>query len=83
MEAGFIALLIVMTLIGILAGMLVEKTKTKRRDNRVIAGTLNVVMDDPDSGPDLFLALDVPIADIASRRLAVFSVNILQDDSHE
>lgn len=79
MEAGFIALAVVMTVLGIVFGMFVERSKIKRRETQ---GILNIAYDEHDA-PGLFLALSVPVEDIASKKLAIFSVNVLRQNSHE
>lgn len=79
MEAGFIALAVVMTVLGIVFGMFVERSKIKQRKTQ---GILNIAYDEHDD-PGLFLALSVPVEDIASKKLAIFSVNVLRQNSHE
>lgn len=75
MEAGFIVLLISVAIICLFAGICIEKARTKRRD---VQGILNVDCNDLDSGPGLFLALEVPIAEVTSRKHVTFRVNVMR-----
>lgn len=78
MEAGFIALVVLMAILCVVAGMHIEKAMTKRRNNQSIQGVLNIVCDNPEYEPQLFLQLVVPIEDVIGRKQTTFDVNTIQ-----
>lgn len=86
MEAGFIALMVLMTIIGIVVGLLIGKKIAKRRylrDTQYTQGTLDVDCSDPEFEPGLFLGLAVPVKDVIKRKYVTFDVNVLFKNSHE
>lgn len=80
MEAGFIILVIMAGVIGLVIGILIGKTSDK---NKATQGILNVDYSDPDDGPYLFLELNTPIAEIVSREQAIFDVRNIASNTHE
>lgn len=86
MEAGFIALLILMTIIGVVVGFLIGKRKAERRylwDTQFTQGTLNIDCSDPEFEPELFLGLGIPVKDVTSRKYVTLDVNVMLQDSHK
>lgn len=73
MEVGIIAVLLMA--IGIVAGMFIERSRKVHKETQ---GILIVDCSDPADGPYLFLELDVPVADVVSRKQASFTVNVRQ-----
>jgi hypothetical protein len=80
MGAGLIAVIVVLAIICVVAGVWFERIRVKRQG---IHGTLNVDCSDPHNGTGLFLALDVPISDVVSRKRVVFNVSVIRRNSHE
>lgn len=81
MEAGFILLLIVAIVVGVAVGMFIGRALVKRRYERETEhtqGILNVDCGDPEFEPSLYLNLNVPIADVVSRKHVMFSVNVME-----
>ena len=78
MEAGFIALLILTTIISIVAGIYIEKVRAKRRNDKNVQGVLNIICDNPESAPQLFLQLIVPVEDVVRQKQTTFDVNVIQ-----
>lgn len=78
MEAGFIALMIATSIISIIAGIHIEKVRTKRRNNDNIQGVLNVIHDNPEDAPQLFLQLIVPVEDVMNQKQTTFDVNVIR-----
>lgn len=78
MEAGFIVMIVVTAIISIVAGIHIEKTLVKRRAVQGIQGVLNVICNDPEHEPQLFLQLIVPIEDVISREQTTFDVNVIR-----
>lgn len=76
MEAGFIALAVAMTLVGIIVGVRIERVRNRRRD---VKGVLNVCRSDPDYGSELFLALGVPVEEVVSQKYVTFAVNVIRN----
>ena len=80
MELGFIAITVVMTILGVIAGLLIGKCNTRTKETQ---GVLNVDYSDPEDGPYLFLELNTPIADVVSREQVVLDVAVTQYVSHK
>lgn len=78
MEAGFIALLVLTAIISIVAGIHIEKTRSKRRNVENVQGVLNVICDNPESAPQLFLQLIVPVEEVMSQKQTSFDVNVIR-----
>ena len=76
MEAGFIALVAIVTLVGIIVGVSIERARNRRRD---VKGVLNVDRSDPNYGSELFLALEVPVEDVVSQKYVTFAVNVIRN----
>jgi hypothetical protein len=86
MEAGFIALAILMLVVGVVVGMLVGKTRAERRyakDTQYTQGTLNIDCSEPEFEPGLFLGLAIPVKDVVSRKYIMLDVNVMLQDSHK
>lgn len=75
MELGFIAITVVMTILGVICGLLIAQCGERTKKSQ---GVLNVDYSDPEDGPYLFLELDTPIADIVSREQVVLDVAVRQ-----
>jgi hypothetical protein len=75
MEAGFIALLFVAVGVGVMIGMLIEKSKADRVDTQ---GVIYVYYGGPGDMPSLLLNQSVSIEDIASRKRVIFDVDVLR-----
>ena len=80
MEAGFIALIVLVAIVCTLVGIYIGKTRTQQQG---VQGVLNVDRSDPQYAPELFLALTVPIEDIVSQKHVVFSVNVIRQNSQK
>lgn len=78
METGMIVLMVVSALIGLLVGVFLGKRIIKRKETVGIQGILNVDCSDPNSDPGLWLQLEVPIEDIATREQAIFIVKLIR-----
>ena len=78
METGFIALMLLTAIISIVAGVHIEKARAKRRKDKNVQGVLNVICDDPESTPQLFLQLIVPVEDVVSQKQTTFDVNVIR-----
>ena len=86
MEPGFIVSIVIMTVIGVVAGFIIGKKSTKRqyvRDTQFTQGTLSIDCCDPEFEPGIFLGLGVPVNDVITRKYITFDVNVLQKKSHE
>lgn len=86
MEAGFIALAVLMTVIGVIVGLLIGKKTAERRylsDTRYTQGTLNVDYSDPEFEPGLFLGLGVPVKDVITRKYVTLDINVMTQNSHK
>lgn len=87
MEPGFIALIVITTIvIGIVVGFIIGKKLTKRqflRDTQYTQGTLNIDCVDPEFEPGIFLGLGVPVKDVITRKYITLDVNVLNKKSHE
>lgn len=79
MEAGFIALIIVISalamVLGIFLGISMGKTKTVPSKSQ---GVVHVDCKDSDGTPWLYLEARVPISDIASQKQVTFDVNVIR-----
>ena len=80
METGLIALVVIVCIISIMAGIRIEKERNSRQASQ---GLLNVDYSDPEDGPYLFLELKVPIEDVVNRERVIFDVVTKQYISHE
>lgn len=78
MEAGFIALMVLTAIVSIVVGIHIEKARVKRRNDKNVQGVLNVICDDPESTPQLFLQLIVPVEDVVSQKQTSFDVNVIR-----
>ena len=86
MEAGFIALMVLIAIVGVTVGFLIGKQKTERRymqDTQFTQGTLNVDCSDPEFEPGLFLGLGIPVKDVVTRKYITLDVNVMLRDSHK
>ena len=86
MEAGFIALLAAISIVGIVIGFLIGKKQTERRylqDTQYTQGTLNVDCSDPEFEPGLFLGLAVPVKDIVTRKYVTLDINVMLKNSQK
>lgn len=86
MEAGFIALAVLMTVIGVIVGLLIGKKTAERRylsDAQYTQGTLNVDCSDPEFEPGLFLGLGVPVKDVITRKYVTLDINVMTQNSHK
>ena len=78
MASRFVALIILTAIISIVAGIHIEKARTKRRADKNVQGVLNVICDDPESTPQLFLQLIVPVEEIMTQKQSTFDVNVIR-----
>ena len=86
MEAGFVALLILGIIGGIIVGVFLGYMMAHRRymlDTKHTQGTLNIDCSDPEFEPELFLALGVPVKDITARKYIVLDVNVMRQNSQK
>ena len=86
MEPGFIALIVITTIIGIIVGFIIGKKIAYRlyiSDTQYTQGTLNIDCGDPEFEPGIFLGLGVPVKDVITRKYITLDVNILNKKSHE
>lgn len=83
MEAGFLALLIAISIGFMILGITIEKLRSKRRPKEKSQGILNVICNDLEDGPHLFLELTVPIEDVIGKKSVTFDVNVMGLPSHE
>lgn len=86
MEAGFIALMVLIAIVGVTVGFLIGKRKTERRymqDTQFTQGTLNVDCSDPEFEPGLFLGLGIPVKDVVTRKYITLDINVMLRDSHK
>ena len=80
MEAGYILLCCVFILIGMITGMYIEKRKFSHRD---VVGSLNIDTGNRGSRYDMFLALEIPLTDVVTRKHVIFKVNLVTRNSHK
>ena len=86
MEPGFIVFIVIMTIIGVIAGIIIGRKTTERRylrDTQYTQGTLNIDCSDPEFEPGVFLGLGVPVTDVITRKYVTFDINVFQKKSHE
>ena len=86
MEPGFIVLIVVMTVIGVVAGFIIGKKTTEHRylrDTQYTQGTLNIDCSDSEFEPGIFLGLGVPVKDVITRKYITLDVNVISKKSHE
>ena len=86
METGFVAWLVLASVLGIVIGILVGQLIAHRhyaRDTRYTQGTLNVDCGDPEFEPGLFLGLSIPVTNITSLRYITLDVNVMTQKSHK
>lgn len=75
MEAGFIALAVIMLVVGVLVGIRIGANRKFRDESR---GILSVYQSDPKANPELFLTLTVPAEDVTSRKYVLFDVHVIR-----
>lgn len=80
MEVGFIALVVVMTAVGVLIGISIERRRISRKPTQ---GYLDVDYSDPEDGPYLFLNLKVPVDEVVRSERVTFDVRMTQYLSQE
>ena len=80
METGYIILTIVGLVMGVLIGLLINKSKWKPNKSQ---GTIYAYYGDAGEGPSLLLEYSVPIDDIASRKHVAFDVKVIRQDSRK
>lgn len=78
MGAGFISLIVLTAIISIVAGIHIEKARAKRRNDDRVQGVLNVICEESESAPQLFLQLIVPVEDVMSKKQTTFDVNVIR-----
>lgn len=83
MESGFIVLLVMVAVVGIVIGVTTERIRGQAKESELSQGVLNVDYSEPENGPYLFLQLVVPIEDVIGRKHVTFDVNVLRDISHK
>jgi hypothetical protein len=86
MEAGFVALIVLMAILGIAIGWVIGKKKAERKytqETQHTQGILNVDCGDPEFEPGLFLGLSVPIQEVVKKKYIVLTVNVMTQNSHE
>lgn len=87
METGFIILIATfVSVLGFIIGIFVGQSKADRRykrDTQYTQGTINIDNNDPEFGPELFLALSVPVDIVMSKKYVRLDINVISNDSHE
>ena len=78
MEAGFIVFAVLIALAGVLIGIHIEKVRVKRKNDKSVQGVLNVICDESEGMPQLFLQLIVPVEDVMSQKQTMFDVNVIR-----
>lgn len=78
MEAGFIALAIIIAALAMVLGMLlgISMGKAKAGPSKT-QGVVHVDCSDEAEGPWLYLEATVPMSDIASQKQVTFNVNVI------
>ena len=86
MEPGFIVFIVIMTILGVVSGLIIGKKSAERRylrDTQYTQGTLSIDNTDSEFEPGIFLGLGVPVKDVIARKYIIFDVNVLSKKSHE
>ena len=87
MEAGFVILIVAFaSILCFVIGLFIGRSKADRRykqDTQYTQGTINIDNNDPEFGPELFLALSVPVDIVMSKKYVRLDVNVIPHDSHE
>lgn len=78
MEAGFIVFAVLVALAGIVIGIHIEKMRVKRKNDQAVQGVLNVICDESEPMPQLFLQLIVPVEDVMKQKQTTLDVNIIR-----
>lgn len=76
----FTAVIVGLTLLGIIVGVFIKRKRTKAEETH---GILNVDCTDPANGAYLYLQLTVPIAEVADRKRVLFDVNVISENSQK
>ena len=76
MEAGLTILVLLTFVIGVLIGRYAFG-KNAKSDERS-GGIIHVAYSEPDSEPDMFLTLTVPVEDVVSRKQVVLDVHVIR-----
>lgn len=82
MEAGFVALFIVVIVVSVVLGMFIEKHRSKRLSDRTVQGDLNVHYD-PEYGHQMYLQISVPVESIIDQKQVTFNVRTFQLNSQK
>lgn len=80
METGFVILVFAVAVIGVIIGIFIGRSMGNSYSTQ---GVINVDYSDPDDGPYLFLELNTSIADVVSKKQAIFDVRIKSYVSRE
>ena len=86
MEPGFIICIVIMTIIGVVVGLIIGKKTTERRylsDTQYTQGTLNIDCGDSEFEPGIFLGLGVPVNDVITRKYVALDINVLSKKSRD
>lgn len=86
MEPGFIICIVIMTIIGVVVGLIIGKKTTERRylsDTQYTQGTLNIDCGDSEFEPGIFLGLGVPVKDVITRKYVALDVNVIYKKSRD
>lgn len=86
METGFVALLVLGIVSGIVIGLFLGQQIAHRRflrETKYTQGTLNVDCGDPEFDPGLFLGLAIPVKDVTSLKYIALDVNVISQNSHK
>lgn len=79
MEAGFIVLIVAMTIAGIIAGIRIGvHIGVSRKSNADTVGILTVCDHDSSTNPELFLTLMVPADEVKSQKHVLFEVHVMK-----
>lgn len=82
MEAGFVALFIVVIVVCIALGVFIERYRSKRLHDQTIQGDLNVYYDQ-EYGHQLYLQINVPVESIIDQKQVTFNVRAFRDNSQK